>query len=128
MKNKDNCFAVNTFAEAKKIIEESKKNKIKPTIFIRYYLVSGFGVEWIRTLKLQLLKLFKNNSYNLYVDANNDYGLAIELIRIKIQYIKLKCNPIIIEKINQIAKKNNVLLNPTFHIVDLSNKKIKINF
>ena len=62
-------------------------------------------------------------SFKLYVDANTDYGLSIELISIKINYIKLRCNNKIIKKINQIAKKNKVLLNPPFHIVDLSNIK-----
>ena len=45
------------------------------------------------------------------------------LIRQNIDYIKLKSNDILLKKINQIAKKNKVLLNPNFNVVDLT--KIK---
>jgi len=119
VKNKDYCFAINTFSEAKTLIRKSLKNKIKPIIFIKYHLVRGFGTDWIKTLNTLLQKSFKKNTYKLYVDASDDYGLAIELIKVKIQYIKLKNDPKILEKINQIAKKNKVLLNPSFPIVDL---------
>ena len=63
------------------------------------------------------------NSFEIYVDANYNFGLAIELIDLKTHYIKLKSNQIILKKINQIAKKNKVLLNPSFRIVDLCNIK-----
>ena len=123
MKNKLICFGVNTLKQAEETIREAKKNNIRPIIFIKYYIVKGFGVDWIKTLKLLLVSSFSQNSFKLYVDANTDYGLSIELISIKINYIKLKCNHKIIKKINQIAKKNKVLLNPSFRIVDLSNIK-----
>ena len=123
MKNKFICFTVNTFKQAEETIQEAKKNKIKPIIFIKYYIVKGFGVDWIKALQLLLASSFSQNSFKLYVDANTDYGLGIELINIKINYLKLRCNHKIIKKINQIAKKNKVLLNPSFRIVDLSNIK-----
>ena len=104
-------------------IQEANKNNIKPIIFIKYYIVKGFGVDWIKALQLLLSSSFSQNSFKLYVDANTDYGLSIELISIKINYVKLRCNHKIIKKINQIAKKNKVLLNPSFRIVDLSNIK-----
>tara|TARA_B100001013_G_scaffold75215_1_gene40162 strand:- start:112 stop:510 length:399 start_codon:yes stop_codon:yes gene_type:complete len=123
VKNKFICFAVNTLKQAEETIKEANKNNIKPIIFIKYYIVKGFGVDWIKTLQLLLASSFSQNSFKLYVDANTDYGLSIELISIKINYIKLRCNHKIIKKINQIAKKNKVLLNPSFRIVDLSNLK-----
>ena len=123
MKNKFICFAVNTLKQAEETIKEANKNNIKPIIFIKYYIVKGFGVDWIKALKLLLVSSFSQNSFKLYVDANTDYGLSIELISIKINYIKLRSNHKIIKKINQIAKKNKVLLNPSFRIVDLSNIK-----
>ena len=123
MKNKFICFAVNTLKQAEETIKEANRNNIKPIIFIKYYIVKGFGVDWIKALKLLLVSSFSQNSFKLYVDANTDYGLSIELISIKINYVKLKCNHKIIKKINQIAKKNKVLLNPSFRIVDLSNIK-----
>ena len=123
MKNKFICFAVNTLKQAEETIQESNKNNIKPIIFIKYYIIKGFGVDWIKALQLLLASSFPQNSFKLYVDANTDYGLSIELINIKINYIKLRCNHQIIKKINQIAKKNRVLLNPSFRIIDLSNIK-----
>ena len=123
MKNKLICFGVNTLKQAEETIREAKKNNIRPIIFIKYYIVKGFGVDWIKALQLLLASSFSQNSFKLYVDANTDYGLSIELISIKINYIKLRCNDKIIKKINQIAKKNKVLLNPSFRIVDLSNIK-----
>ena len=123
MKNKFICFAVNTLNQAEETIQIANKNHIKPIIFIKYYIIKGFGVDWIKTLQLLLTSSFPKNSFKLYVDANTDYGLSIELISIKINYIKLRCNHNIIKKINQIAKKNRVLLNPSFRIVDLSNIK-----
>ena len=123
MKNKFICFAVNTLKQAEETIKEANKNNIKPIIFIKYYIVKGFGIDWIKTLQLLLASSFSQNSFKLYVDANTDYGLSIELISIKINYIKLRSNHKIIKKINQIAKKNKVLLNPSFRIVDLSNLK-----
>ena len=123
MKNKFICFGINTLKQAEETIKEANKKNIKPIIFIKYYFVKGFGVNWIKTLQLMLASSFPQNSFKLYVDANTDYGLSIELINIKINYIKLRCNHRIIKKINQIAKKNRVLLNPSFHIIDLSNIK-----
>ena len=123
MKNKIICFGVNTLKQAEETIKEANKNNIQPIIFIKYYSVKGFGVEWIKALKLLLASSFSQNSFKLYVDANTDYGLSIELISIKINYIKLRCNHKILKKINQIAKKNKVFLNPSFRIVSLSNIK-----
>ena len=123
MKNQVICFSINTFEQAKKVIQESKKINTKPVLFISYYIISGFGIEWLRSLQLLLKKIIFKNSYKFYVDANYDYGLSIDLIKLKVDYIKLKSNPLILNKINQIAKKNKVLLNPSFRIVDLSNIK-----
>ena len=123
MKNKFICFSVNTLKQAEETIQEAIKNNIIPIIFIRYYILKGFGIDWIKALQLLLNSSFPQNSFRLYVDANTDYGLSIELISVKINYIKIRCNYDIIRKINQIAKKNKVLLNPSFRIVDLSNIK-----
>tara|TARA_B100000029_G_C16820514_1_gene683967 strand:+ start:80 stop:490 length:411 start_codon:yes stop_codon:yes gene_type:complete len=117
------CFSVNNLNKIKEIIHISRQNNIFPIIYIKYYLAKGFGLEWITSLDFILSKSFKKNSYELFVDANRDHGFTIELIKNRIKYIKIKCNPIIFDKITKIAKKNKVLLNPSFHIVDLSNIK-----
>ena len=123
MRIKRICFSANNLEKIKEIIHISRENNIFPIIYIKYYLTKGFGLEWITSLDFILSKSFKKNTYELFVDANRDYGLTIELIKNRIKYIKIKCNPIIFNKITKIAKKNKVLLNPSFHIVDLSNIK-----
>ncbi len=123
MKIKNICFAVNTIDQAKKVIDVSKKHKFKPIFFIKYYLVQGFGVDWVNAFSTLLKANFSKNAFELYVDADKDYGLSIDLINNNIDYVKLKSNTVIIKKIAQISKKNKVLLNPPFHIVDLTNIK-----
>ena len=123
MKIKNICFAVNTIDQAKKVIDVSKKHNFKPIFFIKYYLVQGFGVDWVNAFSTLLKANFSKNAFELYVDADKDYGLSIDLINNNIDYVKLKSNTVIIKKIAQISKKNKVLLNPSFHIVDLTNIK-----
>ena len=44
-------------------------------------------------------------------------------------YVKLKTNPNTLKKITQIARKNKVVLNPNFDVVDLSKiKNLKKEF
>ena len=129
MRKTNICFSVNTYTDAIELIKESNKINFAPIIFIKYYIVKGFGIEWINTLNLLLKKNTSKKSYKIYVDANYDYGLSIELVKIKVNYIKIKSKPIILNKIKEIAKKNKVLLNPSFRIVRHSNfKKIKDKF
>ena len=68
-------------------------------------------------------KNYSQQNIKFFVDAGNDYGLSILMLRENIDYLKLRSNKIILNKINQIAKKNKVLLNPNFNIVDVT--KIK---
>ena len=47
MKKKNFAFSVNTLEQAIQIISESKSYKIKPTIYIKNYLLKGFGSDFI---------------------------------------------------------------------------------
>ncbi len=123
MKKQVDCYAVINFKQAEEVIKLAKQNNITPIIFIKYYIVSGFGIDWIKAYIALLNESFSRNSFKLYVDCNKNYGLAIQLIQIKIDYIKLTANNIILKKIKNMSEKNKVLLNPSFHIVDLSNIK-----
>ena len=123
MKKKLYSYAVINFKQAEEVIKASKENNIKPIIFIKNSILIGFGVDWIKALISLLAKKFPRNSFEFYVDCSRDYGFAIELIENKIDFIKLNTNTIILKKINNIAMKNKVLLNPSFNIVDLSNIK-----
>ena len=124
------CFSVNTYDEFKQLIEFKKnKNKIL-IIYIKKYLIKGFGIDWLNIFINLIKKNYSNYNIKFYVDAGNDYGLSVLLLREKIHYLKLRSNTIIISKIKQIARKNKVLLNPNFDVVEHTKvknyKKFKI--
>ena len=127
---KKHCFAVNTYEQFEKLIKYKKNKKKILVIYIKNYLIKGLGINWLKAL----IKLIKKNysEYNIkfYIDAGYDYGLSILIIRENIDYLKLKSSKVVLIKINQIAKKNKVLLNPNFDVVEVSkiqkNEKMKI--
>ena len=125
------CFAVSTLAQIESLIEYRGSKYKTSNIFIKYFLIKGFGIEWLRTLINQLQNKYKTHNIKFYVDSGYDQGLSILLTHENIDYLKLKNNKIILNKINQIAKQNKVLLNPNFDVVDLTKikniqKKLKI--
>ena len=88
--NKNNfCVKVNTIHQALKIISICKNNKIVPIFFIRFYLINGFGPDWIIEFRNLLLKKFNKNSFKLFVDCKKNYGLFINLVNHKIDYLGL---------------------------------------
>ena len=123
MKKKLFAFTINTLDEAKSIILESKTYKIKPILHFKKYLLLGFGTEFILTFREMLISKFGKSSFKIFVDCGFDQSLAIKMANKKINYLKLKNNSIVLSKINNIAKKNRVLLNPSFTIVDCRNRK-----
>tara|TARA_Y100000768_G_C23948047_1_gene668634 strand:+ start:1134 stop:1523 length:390 start_codon:yes stop_codon:yes gene_type:complete len=117
------CFSINTLFELDNLIKLKINRKKILILFIKNYLVTGFGVEWLNTFIKLVNKKYSQYNIKFFVDAGNDYGLSLLILRENIDYLKLRSNKIILEKVNQIAKKNKVVLNPTFNVVDLS--KIK---
>ena len=116
-------FSINTYLQLEELIKlKSNKRKIL-IIFIKNYLIKGFGINWLNTFIKMVKKNYSQQNIKFFVDAGNDYGLSILMLRENIDYLKLRSNKIILNKINQIAKKNKVLLNPNFNIVDVT--KIK---
>ena len=125
------CFAVSTITQIESLIKFRKSKFKTSTILIKYFLIKGFGIEWLRSLINYLNKKYKTHNIKFFVDSGYDQGLSILLTHENVDYIKLKNNKIVLNKINQIAKKNKVLLNPTFDVVDLTKikniqKKLKI--
>ena len=125
------CFAVSTLTQIESLIEFRKSNFKTSIILIKYFLIKGFGVEWLRSLIKYIKKKYKIHNIKFFVDSGYDQSLSILLIHENVDYIKLNNNKIVLNKINQIAKKNKVLLNPTFDVVDLTKikniqKKLKI--
>ena len=129
MSNK-NCFSINTYFQLEELIKLKVNKRKILVIFIKNYLVKGFGIDWVKTVIRLVKQNYSEQNIKFFVDAGNDYGLSILILRQNIDYLKLRSNKIILNKINQIAKKNNVLLNPGFNIVELSKiknyKKLKI--
>ena len=123
------CFSVSSYSQIEKLLE-SKKTKTILIIYIKSNLIKGFGIDWLRVLINLIKKNYKQFKIKFYVDSGTDYGLSILIIRENIDYLKLRSNKIILNKINQMAKKNKVVLNPNFNVVDLSKiknfRKLKI--
>ena len=123
MKKKLIAFTVNTLEQAENIILETKTYKVSPILHLKKYFLIGFGVDFILTFREMLISKFGKKSFKLFVDCGFNHGLAIRMSAKKINYLKLSANPIILLKVNNIAKKNRVLLNPSFNIVDCRNRK-----
>ena len=123
MSKKIAAFTINTLLQAENIILEAKKYKIKPILHFKYYILKGFGCEFILTFQKMLISKFGKSSFKLFIDCGFDSSLSIIMATKKIEYIKLRGNSIIIQKFKYIANKNRVLLNPSFNIVDCRNRK-----
>ena len=117
------AFTINTLEEAESVILGSKNYKIKPVLHFKKYFLLGFGPEFILTFRDMLISKFGKSNFKLFVDCGSDQSFAIKMANEKIDLLKLKSNSIILSKINNIAFKNRVLLNPSFNIVDCRNRK-----
>ena len=123
------CFKVNTVYQACKIISICKNNKIIPIFFIQFYIINGFGPDWIIEFRNLLLKKFKKSSFKLYVDCKKNYGLFINLVGQKIDYLKVSGDNNILFRLKQIAQKNKISINPKIAILDttkIKNIELKI--
>ena len=116
------AFTINTLEEAENVILGCETYKIKPVLHFKKYFLLGFGAEFILTFQEMLSSKFGKSNFKLFVDCGSDQSLAIKMANKKINYLKLKKNSIILSKINNIAFKNRVLLNPSFNIVDCINR------
>ncbi len=123
MKKKLVAFTINTLDQAENIILESKIYKIIPILYLKKYFLIGFGSDYILTFQDMLISKFGKSSFKLFVDCGFNQSLTIKMANKKINYLKLNGNSIILSKIKNIAKKNRVLLNPSFNIVDCRNRK-----
>ena len=123
-------FKVNSFNQAVQTIISCHNKKIFPIIFIRYFMINGFGSDWLKEFNILLEKRFSKKTFKMYVDCKKNYGLFINLVEQKIDYLKVDAKKETLKRLNQIAKKNKVSLNPEFSVLDLSKIKnidIKIN-
>lgn len=133
MKSIDYSFAINSYNQAVSIITICQKRKIFPIIYIKYFIVNRFGPDWIKEFHNLLKQKFSKKKFKLFVDCKKNYALFINLVEQKIDYLKVDAKKETYIKLNQIAKKNKVLINPEFSVLDFSkiknvNLKIKRTF
>jgi len=121
--NKNYCFSFNSYIQAVEILNVCKKKKIVPTLFCKYYLINGLGIDWLIESISMLEKKFGLKKFSMYVDTKNNYGLFISLVESQINYIKIKTNTRMLGKLEEIGKLNKVLINPNFSIIDLTKTK-----
>tara|TARA_B110000438_G_C15350895_1_gene452054 strand:+ start:104 stop:502 length:399 start_codon:yes stop_codon:yes gene_type:complete len=117
------CFNIKSYYQAVEIIQICKRKKIIPIMYFRYYLINGFGIDWIIQLKNMLLVKFKKKDFKISIDVKKNYALFISLVENKVDYINVKGNDEALKRLRQIAKLNNILINPDFSIIDLRNIK-----
>ena len=124
------CFKVNTVHQAIKTTYICNNNKIVPIFFIQFYIINGFGPNWIIEFRNLLLKKFSKNTFKLFVDCRINYGLFINLVHNKIDYLKVSGNKETLLRLTQIAKKNKISINPQITVIDITkiiNIEAKIN-
>ena len=130
MKYKRYSFAVNSYHQAVNLISLCHDKKVLPIIYIKYFIIKGFGIKWIKVFKNLLIQHSKKKKFKMFIDCKKNYGMVIDLVEEKMDYIKVDGKKETLIRLRQIAKKNKVLLNPHFSIVDISkikNIEFKIN-
>ena len=98
MKKKQISLSINTFDQAREVVESLKIHKIIAVLHIKNYLIKGFGIDWLLSIVQLLKKKYSPNSFKFFVDAGYDHSLSILLAKNKIDYIKLKSTPKIKKK------------------------------
>ena len=127
MKSKKICLSINNYYQSLEILDFYKSSKIKPIFYFKYNLIDRLGIEWLCSLIIILEKKYGTKKFSTCVDVKKNYGLFINLVDKKINYLEVKANTEILKKLKSIAKINKVLINPNFSIVDLTkSKNIKI--
>jgi len=123
VKFKKYIFAINSYNQAVNTIKICYNWRILPIIYIKYFMVNGLGPDWVKEFNNLLKKQFSAKKFKLCVDCKNNYGLFINLVEQKIDYLKVDVEKKTFARLKQIAKKNKVLLNPHFSVLDLSKFK-----
>ena len=123
MQYKNHSFIINSYFQAVKTIIVCHNNKILPIIYIKYFIINGLGSDWLKEFNILLGKQFSKKAFKLCVECKQNYGLFINLVEQKIDYLIVDAKKGTLNKLKQIAKKNKVSLNPKISVLDLS--KIK---
>ena len=131
MRFKKIFLSINTYNQASEVLKNYSSSKNIPIFYFKYYLVNKLSANWL----LELIKILENqfgyNRFKICVNVKKNYGLFINLVEKKIDYLEVEADKEMLIKLNSIAKINKVLINPDFSVVDLTKskqitKKIKI--
>ena len=114
---------VNNIHQAIETISICRTNKILPIFCIKYYLIDGFGADWITEFRNLLLKKFNTKDFKILVNCRKNYGLFINLVQQELDFLQVKADPKTLSRLNNIAKKNKVSVNSKINIINLSNIK-----
>ena len=80
------CFNVNNIHQALETTRICKNHNTIPIFFIKFYLIDGFGPDWITEFRNLLLKKFNKKDYKILVDCKKNYGLFINLVQQKLDF------------------------------------------
>ena len=83
------CFAVSTLIQIENLIEFRKSEFKTSIIFIKYFLIRGFGIEWLRTLINDIKNKYKTHNIKFFIDSGYDQGLSILLTHENIDFREL---------------------------------------
>ena len=109
--------------QAIETISICKTKKILPIVCIKFFLVDGFGPDWITEFRNLLLKKFNKKDFKFFVDCRKNYGLFINLVQQKIDFLQVNADPNTLSRLKNIANKNIVTVNPKISIINLANIK-----
>ena len=127
MKSKINCLSINTYYQAFEVLNTYKYSKNIPIFYVKYNLINRLSINWLLELIFLLENKFGSNKFKTYVNVKRNYGLLINLVEEKINYLEFQSNKELLSKLKSIAKINKVIINPNFSIIDLTkSKNIKI--
>ena len=104
MKIRKQSFAINSYHQAMQTISICYNKNILPIIYIKYFIVNGLGPHWLEELNNLLEQQFAKKNFNLFVDCKKNYGLFINLVEKKIDYLKVDAKKDQESKTNQRAQ------------------------
>jgi len=116
-------FCVYSYYQARDIINILNNFNIKPFIIFNHNIVDKLGIVWIKEVYKLLTKDFGKKNLRIVLDCKKNPALAISCIRYGFSYIIFDGNNILQRKIQNIGKKNKVVINPDIKIFNLKNIK-----